>query len=92
MSEKMESPKLYGAEIRRYICDPDTPDFAFLTLEEVMAAFNISDSTIRYLRRLGKFIEPQEIPGGKGYFVGDLRGFLQRISGYRASGRSRSRA
>lgn len=92
MSEKKESPKLDGAAVRRFLFDPDTPDFAFLTLEEVMAAFNTSDSTIRYLRRLGKFIEPQDIPGGKGYFVGDLRGFLQRISGYRASGRSRSRA
>lgn len=92
MSEKMESPKLDGAALRRYICSPDTPDFAFLTMDEVVAAFNTSDSTLRYCRRLGKFIEPQDIPGGKGYFVGDLRGFLQRISGYRAAGRSRSRA
>lgn len=92
MSEKMESPRLDGAEIRRYLCDPATPDFAFLTLKEVEAAFETSDSTIRSLRRLSKFIEPKEIPGGKGYFVGDLRSFLQRISGYRAAGRTRSRA
>lgn len=92
MSEKMEAPKMDGAAIRRYLFSPETPDFAFLTLDEVVAAFDTSDSTLRYLRRLGKFIEPQEIPGGKGYFVGDLRQFLQRISGYRAAWRSRSRA
>lgn len=91
MSEKTESPKPDGAAVRRLLFSPETPDFAFLTLEEVMAAFDTSDSTLRYCRRLGKFIEPKEIPGGKGYFVGDLRAFLQRISGYRAAGRYRSR-
>lgn len=88
---KITAPKPDGAAVRRLLFSPETPDFAFLTLEEVMAAFDTSDSTLRYCRRLGKFIEPKEIPGGKGYFVGDLRAFLQRISGYRAAGRYRPR-
>lgn len=86
-AKKNEAPKPDGAAVRRFLFDPDTPDFAFLTMAEVMAVFETSDSTLRYKRREGKFMEPQEILGGKGYFVGDLRDFLRRISGYRGAGR-----
>lgn len=85
-----EKAKDVGAPLRRMIYDPDTPDFAFLTQQEVEDAFFTADSTLRTWRREGRFPEPIKMPGGFGYFVGDLRRFLQEMSGFPASGRRRA--
>ena len=42
---KTAPTNLDGAKIRSWIFDPSTPGYAFLTLEEVLAAFDTTSRT-----------------------------------------------
>lgn len=67
-----------GALMRSKIFDPNTPDYAFLTYEEVCAAFDCTYRTIRNWQRLNDFPIAVLYPGGDGYPVILLREFLAK--------------
>lgn len=69
---------LDSAEIRARIFDPSTPDYAFLTLEEVLAAFECTYRTLRNWQKLKDFPLAVSYPGGDGYPIFLIRQFLTK--------------
>lgn len=55
-----------GPRIRSILFDPNVPDYAFLTQEEVLAAFNASEATLRRWAMESGFPDPVGYPGIKG--------------------------
>lgn len=67
-----------GEKIRSMIFNPQTPDYAFFTKEELCAAFyGCSDRTLRDYRVEG-FPGPEQYPGFKAWPLSTIRAFLQR--------------
>lgn len=67
-------------KVLKYVYDPNTPDYALLTTEEVCSLFNVCDSTLWRWRASGKFPEPAKLPGkGCRYSVGSVRNFLSQL-------------
>lgn len=69
-----------GARIRAILFDPKVPDYAFLTQEEVFAAFDASESTLRRWAMENGFPDPVGYPGLKAYPIAALREFLSRVA------------
>ena len=67
---------LDGAKIRSWIFDPSTPGYAFLTLEEVLAAFDTTARTLLDWRSSG-FPNSIAVPGKRVYNVEAIREFLK---------------
>lgn len=76
MMTKTAPTNLDGAKIRSWIFDPATPGYAFLTLEEVLAAFDTTSRTLLDWRNSG-FPQPVAIPGNRVYNVEAIREFLK---------------
>lgn len=69
-----------GARIRAILFDPNVPDYAFLTQEEVFAAFGASESTLRRWAIESGFPDPVGYPGITAYPIAALREFLSRVA------------
>ena len=69
-----------GARIRSILFDPNVPDYAFLTQEEVFAAFDASESTLRRWAIKDGFPDPVGYPGITAYSIAALREFLSRVA------------
>lgn len=69
-----------GTRIRSILFDPNVPDYAFLTQEEVLAAFNASEATLRRWAMESGFPDPVGYPGIKAYPIAALREFLSRVA------------
>ena len=61
-----------AVRIREFLFNPQTPDYAFLTEEEVAEAFGAKSGTIRNWRPRG-FPDPIDVPGKVAYDVGSIR-------------------
>lgn len=73
-------PAIDAAKVREFLFDPNTPDYAFITEEEIAAAFGAADGTIRNWRSTKGFPSPMDVPGKKAYDVGSLRDWLKRLA------------
>ena len=68
-----------AVRIREFLFNPQTPDYAFLTEEEVAEAFGAKSGTIRNWRPRG-FPDPIDVPGKVAYDVGSIRAWLKRLT------------
>ena len=69
-----------GTRIRAMLFDPNVPDYAFLTKDEVITAFEASDTTLRRWALESGFPDPVDYPGIKAYPIAALREFLSRVA------------
>lgn len=65
-------------EIRRMIFDPSVPDWAFLSEDDLVAAFGCATSTLRRWSNEAKFPRPIELPGTSVYTLASIREFLKK--------------
>lgn len=76
----MTEKKIDAELIRARIFNPETPDYAFFTAEELCAAFGgCADRTLREWRKIG-FPEPIKYPGMIGWPLCAIREFLKNRS------------
>lgn len=68
-----------AVRIREFLFNPQTPDYAFLTEEEVAEAFGAKSGTIKNWRSKG-FPDPIDVPGKVAYDVGSIRAWLRRLT------------
>lgn len=71
---------LDGKSIRAMLFDPAVPDYAFLTRDEVIAAFDTSEPTLRRWALESGFPDPVAYPGITAYPIAALREFLSRVA------------
>lgn len=72
----MTEKKIDGDAVRARIFNPETPDYAFFTPEEVCAAFGCAERTLRDWRKDG-FPDPIKYPGMIGWPLSAIREFLK---------------
>lgn len=76
----MELTADVGARVRAMLFDPDVPNFAFVSQDEVCAAFSIDARTLRTWRSSGRFPDPADLPGVTAFSVEAIREFLKDAS------------
>lgn len=69
-----------GMRFREMLFDPAVPDYAFLTRDEVIAAFDTSEPTLRRWALESGFPDPVAYPGITAYPIAALREFLSRVA------------
>lgn len=65
-------------DIRRMIFDPNVPDWAFITEDDLSAVFDCGISTIQKWRKEARFPPPIGMPGGAVYTMAAIREFLKK--------------
>lgn len=67
-------------ELKTRLFDPQTPDYAFFTKEEVMLLFGISESTLRQWAGTEKFPAPKSIGNFQFYPILGLKEYFNSVA------------
>ena len=67
-------------ELKSRLFDPNTPDFAFFTKEEVLLLFGVSESTLRKWAGKNQFPKPKSIGDFQFYPILGLKEYFSSVA------------